>query len=157
MQKLSDFLNKIVSRLLVMFFMIMTVILNIQVFARYIMNSSLSWSEESARFLFVWIVAIGASIGVKEKFHVVVSILTDRLPKSVQTAVRFAVSMLMAVIACVLLYSGSLLLRSVSVQVSASLNLPMPVLYACIPISAFLMLIHIIADMKTNIKTTEGK
>ena len=48
---------------------IMTILVFIQVVMRYVFSNSLSWSEELARFIFLWLSWIGASYAVKERSH----------------------------------------------------------------------------------------
>lgn len=56
--------------LLVAFSVVMVVVIAMQVFMRYVMDNSLSWSEELARFCFIWLVYIGISYGVKKQRHI---------------------------------------------------------------------------------------
>ena len=49
---------------------VLTIVLGIQVFMRYVMQASLSWSEELARYMFVWLVYIGISYGAKVMRHI---------------------------------------------------------------------------------------
>ena len=44
----------------------MTLILAVQVFMRYVMGASLSWSEELARYLFIWLIYLGISFGARQ-------------------------------------------------------------------------------------------
>ena len=50
-----------------------------QIIARFIPGSATVWSEEVARFLFVWIVFLGAATLVRDNEHIRISIITDRL------------------------------------------------------------------------------
>lgn len=55
MKKVFSWLNDYLEEfLMVVSLILMTIIMGIQVFARYVMGSSLSWSEELTRYLFVW-------------------------------------------------------------------------------------------------------
>lgn len=55
----------------------------LQVFFRYVIPFPLVWTEELARYLCVWITFLGAAIGFREKGHIVVEILLNRLsPRS---------------------------------------------------------------------------
>ena len=49
---------------------IMVVVIFIQVFMRYVMSNSLSWSEELARYCFIWLIYIGISYAVKHHRHI---------------------------------------------------------------------------------------
>ena len=48
---------------------LMTLLVFVQVIMRYVFSSSLSWSEELARFIFLWVSWVGASYAVKERAH----------------------------------------------------------------------------------------
>ena len=50
-----------------------------QVIWRYVFNNSLSWSEELSRYLFAWLIFVGAAIAVKENTHIRVDIIFNHL------------------------------------------------------------------------------
>ena len=54
------------------------VIALIQVFCRYVLNNSLSWPEEMAKFAFVWFVFLGAAMVTRRSRHIVI----DLVPRS---------------------------------------------------------------------------
>ena len=60
---------------------IMTSVLAVQVFMRYVMQASLSWSEELARYLFVWLVYLGISYGAKIMRHIKIEAALGLFPK----------------------------------------------------------------------------
>ena len=49
---------------------VMTLIIFIQVVARYVFQNSLSWSEELARYIFIWLVYLGISYGCQMRKHI---------------------------------------------------------------------------------------
>ncbi|NNK93759.1 MAG: TRAP transporter small permease [Desulfobacterales bacterium] len=53
----------------------MIIIISVQVFRRYVLQSSLDWSEELARYCFIYAVYIGCSFATKEDRHLEVTIL----------------------------------------------------------------------------------
>ena len=55
--------------------------LGLQVFFRYVLDASLSWSEELSRFCFIWTIYLGASLAVKKEQHVRVTAQYLLLPK----------------------------------------------------------------------------
>ncbi|MFR3118365.1 MAG: TRAP transporter small permease [[Clostridium] symbiosum] len=63
---------------------IVCLLLIVQVFFRYVLNSPLIWSEECARYMFVWTVMLGLGYNVRTKNNISVSLLTSRLPGSMQ-------------------------------------------------------------------------
>ena len=59
----------------------MTFLVGLQVIMRYVMQDSLSWSEELARYVFIWMVNIGISYGVKKNRHISIDFLNTILPE----------------------------------------------------------------------------
>ena len=62
---------------------LMTMIM-VQVFCRYVLLFSFSWSEELARFVFIWLVYLGVSMGAKYNEHIRVTILKNFLTEKSQ-------------------------------------------------------------------------
>jgi len=61
--------------LLVIITIIMIGSTSMQVFMRFVMGSSLVWSEELARYCFIWLIYIGISYGVKKQRHISVDVI----------------------------------------------------------------------------------
>ena len=59
---------------------LMTVIISWQVFARYVLNAPPSWSEQAALYILVWTVLFAAAAGVREQFHIRITVVQDNLP-----------------------------------------------------------------------------
>jgi TRAP-type C4-dicarboxylate transport system permease small subunit len=56
---------------------VMVVIIGMQVFNRYVLGSSLVWSEELGRFLFIWSVWVGCAYAMREDRHLRVTALSE--------------------------------------------------------------------------------
>lgn len=67
--------------------LLMTGIVALQVFARYVLNSSPPWAEQAALLLMIWYVFIAAAAGVREGFHIRISVFVDALPTGVRRPV----------------------------------------------------------------------
>ncbi len=61
-----------------------------QVFARYVLNDPSPYSEEAARYLFVAVVFIGAAGAVRDRSHVGIPFVVERLPPGARLAVSLA-------------------------------------------------------------------
>jgi TRAP-type C4-dicarboxylate transport system permease small subunit len=64
----------------------MVVVVSVQVFLRYLFNSSLGWADEVSRLAFVWSVFLAIPLCIKEGLHVGIEMLTHRLPQKLQRA-----------------------------------------------------------------------
>jgi len=58
-----------------------------QVVLRYIFNNPLTWSEELARYLFIWCAFLGWLVASRRHSHLAMTFVVDRLPRSVQTVI----------------------------------------------------------------------
>jgi TRAP-type C4-dicarboxylate transport system permease small subunit len=64
----------------------MTLIVGWQVFGRYVLNDTPSWSEPLSLFLMSWFILLGAAVGVRESSHLGLDIVRYAMPKPVQRA-----------------------------------------------------------------------
>src|SRR6185295_14528954 len=70
----------------------MTVLVTIQVFARYVLNDTPPWSEELCRYLFVWASFLGACLAMRRAAHLGVDSLVARLSPGVRAMLGAAVT-----------------------------------------------------------------
>ncbi|MGM8930373.1 TRAP transporter large permease [Salinicola halophyticus] len=109
------------------------------VIARYVFNSSFSWTEEFAIWCFTWLIFLGAALGVRRSRHVVADLLPlGRLPM-VQALLEPVATMLLA-LTLIMMYSGGMQLTDMVGGLSASLQWPKAIKYAVIPASALISL-----------------
>lgn len=73
---------------------------------RYLFNSGITWSEEMSRFLFVWMVFLGAIAALKENLHLGVDVVTNLLPRKWKKAF-FVISNLLVLYVLWLVLDGS--------------------------------------------------
>ena len=123
-----------------------TLIIVFQVIMRYVFNNSLAWTEEMARYLFLWSIWLGASYGVKTKGHVRLTVLTSRLSEKAQNIIGVIVYFIWLLFVIFLVVKGYELVGKliVSGQTSTALHLPMWIAYASVPVGCTLMTIRMI-------------
>jgi|SoiMethySBSTD1v2_1073268.scaffolds.fasta_scaffold32364_4 C4-dicarboxylate transporter DctM subunit len=112
----------------------------IQVFCRYVLNNSLSWPEEMAKFAFVWFVFLGAAMVTRRSRHIVIDLLPRSLGPDMQRIHALAVRVISTCVATFLLIYGADLVAK-STFTSPALQWPYTYLYLAIPISAAISLI----------------
>jgi TRAP-type transport system small permease protein len=116
-----------------------TVAIALQVFFRYILNNSLTWSEEISRYLFTWITFLGAAAAIRENQHVVIDFIVVKLPPTWRKTLEIGVLALVLVFKMVVAYFGFLLVGMTAGTLSPALALPLNlVFYASLP-AAFLV------------------
>mgnify|MGYP000963276912 FL=1 len=62
----------------------LTILLSLQVFARFVLGTGVSWSEELSRYIYVWSIYFGCVLATKEDKHIRVTAQLDLLPKKVK-------------------------------------------------------------------------
>jgi TRAP-type C4-dicarboxylate transport system permease small subunit len=66
----------------------MTIIIGWQVYARYVLNSSPSWTEQAALYLMGWFILFAAAAGVREGFHIRLTMLQDLSSPTIARVLR---------------------------------------------------------------------
>jgi len=84
----------------------------LQVATRYIPGFSWLWTEQIANYSFIWSVLMGAAVGVRQKQHFFLSVLTDRLQGKTAWVDGTLVEVLIGLFGVFLLYHGVALTKS---------------------------------------------
>lgn len=134
------------------FFAALVLVVLLQIFCRYLLNSPLTWADELARYLFVWVAFLGASTAVKRRSHTRFSVLLGRLPERGQKILVIAGNTSLLPFLAILIYQGSdLALRALEVR-TPGLGIPFFFVTLSMPISGVLMmfrsLIVIVQDLR---------
>lgn len=98
------------------------------------------WAEEVTRYTSVWMVFLGAALGVRYGVHLHVDLVVARLPDAVQLPLKIGTCLLMLAFEGVLVWYGAIVAHSNLDQQSSSLLLPMGYVYAAIPVGGLLMI-----------------
>lgn len=136
-------LNQIVETLLFGMGITMAAIVAAQVFYRYVLNASLFWSEEAARFLLVWLTFLGATTAYYRGSHPGIDALTRRLPAMARRVAAVAANGAAAGLAMVMIVYGFRFAWFVRLQISPALSLPKWVVFAVIPVTGLLLLVQV--------------
>lgn len=146
-KKFIDGLDNVVKWLAVAMFSIMTVAIVLQVVFRYVLHASLSFSEELARYLFVWSVLLGSAMCVKRRSHVGVEVFMMYMPKSLQKYGVILADVLGLVFFGILIVYGFNVVKVTMNQTSASLGIKMGYPYLSIPVAGIVMFLNGLYNM----------
>jgi TRAP-type C4-dicarboxylate transport system permease small subunit len=131
--------------LLIALVSVMTLVVFLQVVYRYALQQPLYWSEEVARYLFVWISIVGAALGLQKRGHFGLDLFHRMLPERGRRFLEFVIYLLMGAVVLVILVQGILLVEKTRLQDSPAMGISMGWAYACLPVGAALMAIHLLA------------
>lgn len=126
--------------------MVSVALVFLQVVMRRVFNNSLFWSEELARYLYVWQTWLGVSYAARNGTHLRITMLKDRLPAGVQKILELFVTLVWLGFGIFVIYQGMGVVGTIAGfgQKSSALKIPMQFCYASIPVGMFLMCIRIV-------------
>jgi len=114
----------------------------LQVFNRFVLNQSISWSEEFQIYCHVWIVFLAIPIAYRHGAHMAVESLKNLLPKKVARVFDFLIELLWIWFAVSLAWLAWRVSEVAALQSSPGLDLPMNyVYYSMVAGGAYLLLV----------------
>lgn len=128
--RISNIAAAAVKALVVVMVLVMLGVLSAQVLLRYALNISLIWSEELSLALFTWTVLLMAALGVREDFHVRMSLLIQRLPPGPRLWAERAIHLATAAVGGFLAWSGWRYFADTHGTTSAAIGYPIEMLHA---------------------------
>jgi TRAP-type C4-dicarboxylate transport system permease small subunit len=112
------------------------------VFSRYVLRSTFTWYDEIARLLFVWIVFLGAAVGVRRSGHFRLQLLIERFsPAWRRVADVFGVLAIM-LFGAVLIQQGWKLVELGQFQQTPVMGLSKAYVYASMPVGGALVILY---------------
>ncbi len=130
---------------------IMVIVMIYQVILRYCFSAANSWSEELARYLFIYDVMVAAAIATRKNSHLQVDFLINLLKPRLKNIFTIAATAV-GIIFLVFLFNYSLTLcQTAASNISAGLKISMSIPYACMPIGAVLMILTSLEVILKNI------
>nr|WP_312884230.1 TRAP transporter small permease [Clostridium psychrophilum] len=128
--KLID--DKIEIAICVVLISLMTILVFVQVIMRYVMGNSLVWSEELARYLFIWLIYIGISYGAKIMKHIKIDASLKLFPLKIRPVTVIVGDTLFLVFSLFITFSAFLVVQKEITlgQTSPAMQLPMWIIYA---------------------------
>lgn len=125
----------VAKALIIAISVVMIIVTLAQVIFRYVIAAPLPWSEELARYCFVWIVFLGGAVGLSRGIHLGVDLLVNAMPAPFRRGLDALTSALIAAFAAIVIYASLPVLNMNMFQRSPALGVQMTYIYMAIPIS----------------------
>jgi len=150
MNLLKKIWNNLEEYMVITLLILMVILTFSQVVMRYIFQNSLAWSEELARYLFVWLVWIGASYAAKESKHLKIEAFINLLSEKAKRKLRFLALIIFFAFSVYFAWQGSILIIKLFIArgVSPAMRIPMYYAYASIPVGSGLMAVRLFERVK---------
>jgi TRAP-type C4-dicarboxylate transport system permease small subunit len=146
LQRLSEQVNSLMEKLLLVAGIAISIILFAQVLARYL-GASLSWSEEVGRYLLVTITFLGATVAYKRANFIGLAGFGARLGPTMEQAIVRLLQLLTLACFGLITWFGVFYTLNAWEQTSTAVQMPMSIPLSVIPLSGLVFLLHVLADM----------
>ena len=156
MRRLIDAYGRLLDVLLGISVAALMVPVTIQIIARYTaLIPAWIWTEEMARFLFIWMVMLGAMIGVREGTHFEVDVW-PQLSERGNALLRIVTYAFILVFACVFVWYGIRFVQFGWNQSSELAEMPMTYIFVAWPLAGFTWLLFLAGRLRSDLRILRG-
>lgn len=154
--KILSVIEKILNVFVVVLFVGMLFSLSVQVISRYVFNTGFSWTEESARYMMVWLVFSGAALCTRRDIHVAVDAMEEMAPK-IRIALKLIQRIILIVYCAMVFKFGLSSLANAAKQTSPNMQVPMNIIYGIFPVAMTFILLYAVRNLaETVLKSRKG-
>jgi TRAP-type C4-dicarboxylate transport system permease small subunit len=156
-RRLTAAYSQILSWLLVFSVAILVFPVSLQIFSRFThLIPSYIWTEEMARFLFIWSIMIGAMIGVRESSHFEVD-LWPQVPPRIEAAVKLFAKLAILIFALVFVWAGIEFTEFAWHRISELAELPLWLIHIAWPLTGVSWLVFLGEQMVDDLRVILGR
>jgi TRAP-type C4-dicarboxylate transport system permease small subunit len=143
-------INRIFEVLSAAVLAVMVILGAVQIFLRYVVGSSLFWSEEIMTYLFIWLVFFGAILATRRNAHPFVDILINAFGERSRLLFFAVRDALFVVYAGVLIFQGAKLVILAN-SLTPALLMPYRWIYLSLPVGAFFIAVFSVANFVDHV------
>lgn len=152
---------KFLNFIIVAMFSCMSIAVFIQIIFRYLLHQPIYWSEEFPRFILIWLTFLGSAIAMKNRSHLSISLLTNRLAVQKRIWVQFFANLLSLLFISILVWGGIIIAILTMPNRTAALQMPTGLVYLAVPVGGIIMIIYLLKNtielFKENNRKTKGR
>jgi TRAP-type C4-dicarboxylate transport system permease small subunit len=135
-------LSQVVEGLLLLMMVVLCLDVFLGVFSRYVMARTFTWYDEIARLLFVWVVFLGAAVGVRRAAHFRLHLVVDRFPPRARRIAHVLGVLILMSFGLVLIQQGWKLVELGQFQRTPVMGLSKQYIYASVPAGGALIILY---------------
>jgi len=135
-------LESAVRWIVLVLLIIMVVDIITAVFFRYVLQNSIFWAEELSRYLMIWAGMLGAGLAMKDDAHIGIDFVVRALPNSIQFIAKVIAKLVVEIFLIVVFIESIDYLKTLSIQRSAALEIPMALPYLSVTAGMVFMAIE---------------
>jgi len=137
-------LDNLIEALCAALMVLLAVVVFIQVFNRFVLQTPLAWSEDLAMLLYQWVVFVGAALGVKRARHFGIELVVRQFPERWRHRIEWVTPLVLLVVASVMVVQGFALLQINMNRTYSTMNLSYIWAFLPIPLGGLLIIFYLI-------------
>ena len=153
---LARALSQIVEGLLLVMMVVLCVDVFLGVFSRYVMARTFTWYDEIARLLFVWIVFLGAAVGVRRSAHFRLHLVLDRFPPGLRRVAHVVGVLVVMGFGLLMIQQGWKLVELGQFQRTPVMGLSKQYVYASVPAGGALIILYSLPHLWRALRGAPG-
>ncbi|MCI6043186.1 TRAP transporter small permease [bacterium] len=158
LHKIRKVVDVVLSSACAVIFAAMVVIGTYQIVTRFIFKNPSTVSEELLTYSFTWMALLASALVFGKRDHMRMGFVADKLGKGGQKVLNiFSELLIMLLAGSVMIYGGVTIMDLTMTQSTASLGIPMGVVYTIIPLSGCLIVLYSILNIIDLIAGVEGQ
>ena len=137
--------NRFLEQFLVIIFALLVLDVLFQVFSRYMLGTSFTWTEEFARFALIWLTVLGAAYLNGKREHLSMDFLYQKFSETNKRKASILIEILVFLFALIVMVIGGFNLVYTTLhleQLSGTLRIPLGYVYAIMPFSGLLIMCY---------------
>jgi TRAP-type C4-dicarboxylate transport system permease small subunit len=145
MKNIAHLVDRALANLLIGLMTLLVLSVVWQVISRYLLGDPNTYTEELARYLLVWLSLLGGAYGYRQRMHMGLSLLTEKLRGGARRFAEIFALLAAAIFSVTILIGGGSRLVWITWELqqhSAAMNIPMAWVYSVLPISGVLMFFY---------------
>ena len=143
-QKVDNCFSMIENAVIILGLSAMFLILLAQVIMRYVFSRPLTWSEEAARYIFVYVSFIGISYAYRQKGHIRMEVVVNLFPQAVRRGLEVLINLGTIALFCYMIpFSFRFIGIQAGVKATAT-HIPMSIVYTALPLGMALSCVRLL-------------
>ncbi|HZQ60945.1 MAG TPA: TRAP transporter small permease [Casimicrobiaceae bacterium] len=142
-QKLLDSIDWVVSRVIIAAMAILTLVVVLQVFYRYVLNDSLRWGWDIPRLCFIWVLLLSIPLGIRYNAHVGIDMVVQYFSPLAKRVTLVFNACFMLLLSAVAGYYGFVLARDTWDQMMPGINLSVGLFYVGLAVGQVHTCLHV--------------
>ena len=139
LRKVGTKTNQVVEHIAGFVLLMMTIIVAVSVFLRYIFGITAVWTDEAVRYLFIYIIFLGASSATKNNKQIKLDLF--RFSARKEKARKFVIHLFILFFLAITIKESIPLIASVGGELTAGLRVPIGLFYSALPVGCGIMAI----------------